>query len=83
MIMIFKRKKSLPGAAAGALLLSLAVPAAALSQTVPRFAQPDVPSPTARSRPLLHGTSRDVRSPTIEREHIRAQRIINRICSGC
>jgi hypothetical protein len=82
-IMGFTETRTLAGAAAGALLLSLAVPTAARSQPVPRFAQPDVPSPTAGSRPLPYWTSRDVRSPTVEREHRRAQRIIDRICSGC
>ncbi|MCJ2065496.1 hypothetical protein MKK63_22690 [Methylobacterium sp. J-088] len=61
----------------------LAVPNAVRSQPVPRFAQPDVPNPTARSLPPPYRTIRDLRSPTVEREHLRAQRIINRICSGC
>lgn len=81
--MVLKRTRTITGAAARALLLSLAVPAAALSQTIPRFAQFDVPTSTARSRPLLHATSPEVRLPTLEREHLRAQRIINRVCSGC
>ena len=81
--MVLKQTRTLAGAAAGVLLLSLAVPTAALSQAVPRFAQPDVPSPAAGVRPLPYWMSRDVRSPTAEREHIRAQRIINHICSGC
>lgn len=71
------------GAATGALLLILTVPTAARSQPIPRSAQPDVPSPIARSLPSPYRTIRDFRSPTVEREHLRAQRIINRICSGC
>ncbi|MCJ2086211.1 hypothetical protein MKK88_09415 [Methylobacterium sp. E-005] len=81
--MVLKRAQTLAGAAAGALLLTLAAPTAVRSQPVPRFAQPDVPSPVARSRALPSWTRQDVRSLTVEREHLRAQRIIARICSGC
>ncbi|GJD40795.1 hypothetical protein OICFNHDK_3270 [Methylobacterium bullatum] len=81
--MVFKRTRTIASTAARALLLSLAVPTAALSQTVPRFVQLDVPRLASPSRPLLSSTSREVRSPTLEREHLRAQRIINRVCSGC
>lgn len=81
--MVLKRTRRPAGAAAGAVLLFLAVPTVVRSQSAPRFTQPDVPSPAARMRPLPVWTSRDVRSPTVEREHRRAQRIINRICSGC
>ncbi|KQQ24932.1 hypothetical protein ASF58_15940 [Methylobacterium sp. Leaf125] len=81
--MVLMRTRPIAGTAARALLLFLALPSAALSQPAPRFAQVDLPSPAARLRPLLHATSREVRSPTLEREHLRAQRIINRICSGC
>ena len=79
--MVFSRTKPLAGAA-GALLMTLTIPTAVRSQPVPRFAQPDVPSLAAGSRPLPYRTIRDVRSRTVEREHGRAQRIINRICSG-
>ena len=81
--MISERTKPFARAAAGALLLTLTAPTAVRSQPIPRFAQPDVPSPTARSLPPPYRTIRDLRSPTVEREHLRAQRIINRICSGC
>ncbi|TXN72353.1 hypothetical protein FV230_05300 [Methylobacterium sp. WL6] len=81
--MILRRTKTLARAAAGALLLTLMVPTAVRSQPVPRFAQPDVPSPTGRPLAPPYRTIRDLRSPTVEREHLRAQRIINRICSGC
>ncbi|TXN44662.1 hypothetical protein FV233_14055 [Methylobacterium sp. WL7] len=81
--MILGQTKPLAGAAAGALLLALTAPTAVRAQPVPRFAQPDVPSPTARPLPPPYRTIRDLRSPTVEREHLRAQRIINRICSGC
>jgi hypothetical protein len=64
-------------------VLSLAVPTTARSQPVPRFAQPDVPSPAATAHPLPSWWSRDSRSPAAEREHLKAQRIINRVCSGC
>ena len=80
--MISGPTRTLAGAA-GAFLLTLAVPTAVRSQPVPRFAQSDVPSPTARSLPPPYRTIQDLRSPTVEREHLRAQRIINRICSGC
>ncbi|KAA0122328.1 hypothetical protein CIW48_18865 [Methylobacterium sp. P1-11] len=75
--------KAAAGAAIGASLAALTTPTAAEAQPVPRFAQPDVPSPSAISRPLPFWTHRDLRSPAVEREHIRAQRVINRICTGC
>jgi hypothetical protein len=81
--MIIRRTRTFAGATAGALLLTFTVPTAVQSQPIPRFAQPDVPSLTARSLPPPNRTIRDLRSPTVEREHLRAQRIINRICSGC
>jgi hypothetical protein len=81
--MISHWTKSTAGAAIGTLLLALAVPTAARSQPVPRFAQPDVPSPAATIHPRPSGTSRDARSPVVEREHLKAQRIINRVCSAC
>ncbi|SDM77839.1 hypothetical protein SAMN05216360_103349 [Methylobacterium phyllostachyos] len=81
--MIYKRTKPLAGAAAVALLMTLTGTTVVRSQPVPRFAQPDVPSLAGGSRQLPYRTFRDVRSPTVEREHLRAQRIIGRVCSGC
>lgn len=75
--------RSTAGAARVTLVLSLAVPTAARSQPVPRFAHPGVPSPAAMARPIPFAMGPDLRSATVEREHMRAQRIINRICSGC
>lgn len=81
--MIHCRTRSTAGAALAALVLSLAVPTAARSQPVPRFAQPDVPSPAAMAHPVPSWRSPDARAPDVAREHLRAQRIINRVCSGC
>ncbi|MBP1180653.1 hypothetical protein JOE48_002617 [Methylobacterium sp. PvR107] len=81
--MINPRKRSTAGAAVATLLLSLAAPNAALSQPMPRFAQPDVPSPAATAHTLPSWRSQASRSPDVEREHLKAQRIMNRVCSGC
>ncbi|CAM3014677.1 hypothetical protein JHFBIEKO_0459 [Methylobacterium mesophilicum] len=77
------RTRITAGAAIGVILLPLAVPTAARSHPAPRFTQPDVPSLAAINHPLASRTSRDVRSPAVEREHLRAQRVISRVCSGC
>ncbi|TXN06000.1 hypothetical protein FV242_02200 [Methylobacterium sp. WL64] len=81
--MIAHRTRITAGAAIAALLLPLAVPTAVRSQPAPRFTQPDVPSLAATTVPLSSRTSRDWRSPAVEREHLRAQRVISRVCSGC
>ncbi|WP_331300771.1 hypothetical protein [Methylobacterium oryzae] len=70
-------------AATGTLLMVLTSPNAAGAQPVPRFAQPDVPGLAAITRARPFRTDQDARSPIVEREHVRAQRIINRVCTGC
>jgi hypothetical protein len=70
-------------AASCILLLSLFAPDAARAQPLPRFAQPGIPGPAAIARPPLLGTRRDARSPDVEREHLKAQRIIDRVCGRC
>jgi hypothetical protein len=77
------RTRSTAGAATAAFVLALAAPNAAWSQPIPRFAQPDVPSLAAVAHPLPALRGQDSRSPAVEREHLKAQRIINRVCSGC
>jgi hypothetical protein len=81
--MIHQRTRFTAGAAVATLILALAAPNAARSQPMPRFAQPDVPSPAASAHTLPSWRSRDFRSPDVEREHLKAQRIISRVCSRC
>ncbi|GJD64668.1 hypothetical protein MPEAHAMD_4853 [Methylobacterium frigidaeris] len=81
--MISSRMKTAAIAATGALLLSPAAPFTAQSQPLPRVAQPGIPNRAGIVLPLTSWTDRDARSPTVEREHVRAQRIIARVCTGC
>jgi hypothetical protein len=81
--MIHYRTRFTAGAAIAAFVLALAAPNAAWSQPIPRFAQPDVPSPVATAHPLPALRGQDSRSPAVEREHLKARRIINRVCLGC
>lgn len=81
--MISHRTRAAAATALGTLLTVLAAPTAAPAQPVPRFAQPDVPSVAAIARARPFRTDLDLRSPAVEREHSRAQRIIARVCSRC
>lgn len=81
--MIPSRIRAAAIAATGALFLSLVAPTAARSQPVLRVAQSGGPDRATVSLPLPPWTGRDIRSPTVEREHVRAQRIIARVCTGC
>ncbi|QRE76746.1 hypothetical protein F1D61_27200 [Methylobacterium aquaticum] len=77
--MIASRTRRAAVAATGALLLCLAVPTTARSQPDPRVAQPGGAIPPALPSPA----GRESRPPAVEREHVRAQRIIARVCTGC
>ncbi|KMO36348.1 hypothetical protein ACQVP2_24550 [Methylobacterium aquaticum] len=81
--MIPARTRIAAVAATGTLLLSLAVSTAARSQPDPRVVQPGGPSRAAILIALPSSAVRDARSAAIEREHVRAQRIIARVCTGC
>ncbi|WCS27381.1 hypothetical protein LOK46_11345 [Methylobacterium sp. NMS14P] len=81
--MISHRTRAAAAPAIGTLLMVLAAPTEARAQPVPRFAQADVPSLAAIIHARPFRTDLDLRSPTVEREHARAQRIIGRVCTGC
>ena len=81
--MILNRAAASAGAFGGALLLFLTVAPAARAEPVPRFTQPDVPTLDPVIRPAPSWANRESRPATVEDEHVRAQRIINRVCVGC
>lgn len=81
--MIVNRTAASAGALGGTLLLVLTVTSAARAEPVPRFTQSDVPNLASIIRPVPSWTNRESRPAVVEYEHVRAQRIINRVCAGC
>lgn len=86
--MTFDRKSAVAAgtrAALGALLLSLSGTGDARAEPVRRLAQRDVSTvrSVAGARPVPLPEDRELLPPQVVREHRKAQRIIDRVCTGC
>ncbi len=81
--MIPSRTRTAAVAATGALLLTQAAPTTARSQPALGVAQPGAPDRVAIPPSPLARIGREARPAAVEREHVRAQRVIARICTGC
>ncbi|MFE1599730.1 hypothetical protein [Methylobacterium sp. ID0610] len=67
----------------GTLLLTMSGTGAARAEPVQRLAHRDVATVGSLARSIPSPDERDPRPANVVREHLKAQRIIDRVCTGC
>ena len=70
-------------AARGILLLVLSGTGVTRAEPVRQFAQRDIAPVGSVTRPVPWPDTRSLRPAAVVREHRKAQRIIDRVCTGC